>query len=248
MARSLQKHRCLSIAGLATAVFVASTPLNSAAADPGFVGMEVQGVPPEAAAALGLKEAKGVLVRDVALNGPAAQAGVKRGDLIVKFGGQDIDTFERLVAVIRGTTSGRDLPVTVLRQGKPVNLTLKTGPWPEAWKVQTGAAATIPELGLTLAALTPQVRERMGVRWGAVGVIVTIVDDTKVKGMSLKRGELIHQVNQHDVWLPEQMVARIKEARTQGRKEVLLLVEGVNGFRYVLLPVSPVPAEPPPKK
>jgi serine protease Do len=237
MAWSLQRHHRLSTAGLAVAVFLASTVLNSAAADPGFVGMEVQGLSPGVAAALGLKDAKGVLVRDVALGGPAAQAGVRRGDLIIKFGGQDIDTFERLVAIIRGTASGRNLPVTVLRQGKPVTLTLKTGPWPEAWKVQTGAAATIPELGLTLAALTPQVRERMGVRWGAVGVIVTIVDDTKVKGMSLKRGELIHQVNQHDVWLPEQMVTRIKEAKAEGRKEVLLLVEGVNGFRYVLLPV-----------
>jgi serine protease Do len=237
MAWSLRIHHRLSAAGLAIAVFLISTVFNSATADPGFVGMEVQGLSPGVAAALGLKDAKGVLVRDVALGGPAAQAGVRRGDLIVKFGGQDIDTFERLVTVIRGTAAGRDLPVTVLRQGKPVDLTLKTGPWPEAWKIQTGAAATLPELGLTLAALTPQVRERMGVRWGAVGVIVTIVDDTKVKGMSLKRGELIHQVNQHDVWLPEQMVTRIKEAKTQGRKEVLLLVEGVNGFRYVLLPV-----------
>jgi serine protease Do len=225
------------MAALAGVVGALAVPAPSAAAEPGFVGMEVQNLSPEATHALGLKEMKGVLVRDIAPGGPAALAGVRRGDLITKFGSQDVDSVERLAGVLKTTPPGRDVPVSVIRQGKPASLTLKTGDWPPGWKVEAGASAMIPELGLTLAAVTPKVRQNLGLRWGAVGVVVTIVDDTKVKDMSLKRGEVIHQANQRDVWLPEQIMAQLKEAKAQGRKDVLLLVEGANGFRYVFLPV-----------
>lgn len=55
--------------------------------------------------------------------------------------------------------------------------------------------------------------------------------------MDLRRGELIVQVNQNNVWQPRQLMAKFQEAKKNGRKHLLLLVEGVNGFRFSLLPV-----------
>ena len=70
------------------------------------------------AAALGLEKAEGVLVRDVALGGPAAKARFMRGDLIVVFGGKHIDTFQRLVSGVGGIKVWHKVPGTGWRRGR----------------------------------------------------------------------------------------------------------------------------------
>ncbi|MEE8394117.1 MAG: hypothetical protein V3R66_07210, partial [Rhodospirillales bacterium] len=89
---------------------------------------------------------------------------------------------------------------------------------------------------------TEKVRKTFGLRWSTIGVVVTIVDETKSQGSDLKRGEVIVQVNQEDVWEPSQVAAKYKEAKEKGVKTLLLLVEGNsgarNGFHFSPLPVK----------
>jgi type II secretory pathway component PulC len=66
---------------------------------------------------------------------------------------------------------------------------------------------------------------------------VTLVDPDRTD-IGLRRGDLILQVNQKEVWRPDQVVAAYKAAKKAGRKELLLLVERVNGFRFMPLPVK----------
>ena len=220
----------------ALALALLATPQAAAAADSGFLGMHVQGMSPETAAALGLKSANGVLVRDVAVGGPSDQAGIRRGDLILKFAGQAIDTFERMIKVAGATRPGQEAKIELLREGKPVTLTMKMGAWTEAWRVGAGAIASHPESGLTLAALTDKLRKGFGLRWGSLGVVVTLVDPDR-SDIGLRRGDLIAQVNQDSVWKPDQVIAKYNAAKAAGRKELLLLVERIDGFHYMLLPV-----------
>lgn len=207
-----------------------------ATADSGFIGLQIQGMPPEAAAVLGLAKPEGVLVRDVAHAGPAALAGFRRGDLIVKFDGAKIGTFEQLVQAAQKIPSGKAVSVTVRRGQKTADLTLKTGAWPDAWRVTAGAFANIPEIGSTIASLTPKIRETFNVPWGAVGVVVTLVDTAKNHGLA--RGEIIVQVNQTDVWLPEQAVEIIGDAKRKKRPGVLMLIQNANGFFYRMVPIE----------
>ncbi|MBT6093921.1 MAG: PDZ domain-containing protein [Rhodospirillaceae bacterium] len=95
------------------AVFLLGIPAS--AAEFGFSGMHVQGMKPAIAQALGMKKAEGVLVRDVALGGPADKAGVLRGDLILEFDGVEIDTFKRLVGVVTKTKPGQKVKLEVSR-------------------------------------------------------------------------------------------------------------------------------------
>ena len=88
----------------------------------------------------------------------------------------------------------------------------------------------------TLASLTKKLRKGFGLRWGSIGVVVTLVDPDRTD-IGLRRGDLIVQVNPTDVWLPQHLVAEYKAAKKAGRKELLLLVERVNGYRFMLLPV-----------
>ncbi|HEX9568594.1 MAG TPA: PDZ domain-containing protein [Rhodospirillales bacterium] len=224
------------VVAAALALALLATPQAAAAADSGFLGMHVQGMSPETAAALGLKSANGVLVRDVAVGGPSDQAGIRRGDLILKFAGQAIDTFERMIKVAGATRPGQEAKIELLREGKPVTLTMKMGAWTEAWRVGAGAIASHPESGLTLAALTDKLRKGFGLRWGSLGVVVTLVDPDR-SDIGLRRGDLIAQVNQDSVWKPDQVIAKYNAAKAAGRKELLLLVERIDGFHYMLLPV-----------
>ncbi|HEC90145.1 MAG TPA: PDZ domain-containing protein [Alphaproteobacteria bacterium] len=226
----------LATAVMVVAVFAGGPP---AAAESGFIGMQVQGMSPKVSAALGVKSAKGVLVRDIALQGPAAKAGFLRGDLIVAFNGEEVSTFEYLVKMVRTIKSGQNIPVTVLREGRKKNLILKAGTWIDSWKIKKGSFVNIPERGLTLAALTPKVRERFGIRWGSTGVVITMLDRGKSRNLDLRRGEIIRQVNQREVWLPGQVWDMYIEAKKKKRLSLLLLVEGINGFRFSILKVPP---------
>lgn len=203
----------------------------------GFVGLQVQGINPAVASALGLNDAKGVLVRDVAPGGPADMAGLRRGDLLMKLAGEEIDSFERLLQIVNKTAPDQRIPAAVYRSGKTVDLTVKVGKWPQSWKIERDATGHLPEAGLTMVALTPKMRDRFSVRWGSIGVLVTLVDESKAPSIGLKRGEVIQQVNQEEVWLPDHVINRYKQAKTAKRSTLLLLVEGPEGYRYVSLAV-----------
>lgn len=223
------------------ALFMALVTLSSTpplrAQEAAFVGMQVQGISKEVAAAIGIDKPEGVLVRDVALGGPADQSGIHRGDMIVSFAATAIDTFENLVLKVRELNAGDDVPITVIRQGKPVKLMMKTVKWSAAWKVKKGIFASLPTIGLTLTALTPKVRERFGIRWGSTGVVITLIDPEKATNLDLQRGDIIHQVNQKPIWDPNDLVKMYVEAKGRKQKSLLLLVEGVGGFRFSILKV-----------
>jgi len=231
--------RSIAVFGFILLGFGQAGPGPAVASEPagGFVGLQVQGVNSATMAALGLDAVKGVLVRDVAAGGPADLAGIRRGDLLLKLAGQEIDSTEQLLQVVNKTTSDQIVPVSVFRAGKTVELRVKLGPWPQARKVDRDATGILPEAGLTMVALTPKMRDRFSVRWSSVGVLVTLVDESKVAGIGIKRGEIIHQINQEDIWLPDQVIARYKQAKTAKRPSLLLLIEGAEGFRYMTLPV-----------
>jgi len=219
-------------------VVAVMTAASSKAAEPAFVGMEVQGMSATIARALGYDKNQGVLVKDVALDGPANRGGVKRGDLIVKFGGVEIDTFERLVMTVKSLSAGIDVPVTLLRRGEIHQVTVRTVPWTPAWKIEKGSFAAFPKIGVTVAALTPGIRQRFSLRWGSNGIVITLIDPDKSQGIDLARGQLIHQINQKPVWEPNQLTEMYREARKQGRKSLLLLVEDEKGFHFSILKVK----------
>ena len=208
-----------------------------AAAESGFTGMQIQGMSEKIAKALGRKTADGVLVRDVALGGPADKAGIKRGDLILKYAGKKIDSFQTMVKTAGSTRPGQEVEVSLVRQGKPMTLKMKLGKWTDPWRLTNTAVSNLPQSGLTMATLTKKLRKGLGLRWSSIGVVVTLVDPDRTD-IGLRRGDLIVQVNQVDVWLPEQVVEKYKAAKKAGRKELLLLIERVNGFFFMPLPVK----------
>jgi serine protease Do len=233
---SFHRLRCVLLA--LGVVVMATTARFVHAAEFGFSGMHVQGMSEAISEALGMKAQEGVLVRDVALGGPANEAGVERGDLILVFDGVKIDTFKRLVGAVVKTKPGQTVAMRVRRPDGEKELKLKLGQKPPAWSVEKGSVVAFSEIGLTLASVTEKIRKRFNIRWGSLGVLVTLIDPAYADRMLLQRGDMIVQVNQHPVWTPEQVREYYDAAKKAGRAQLLVLVERVGGFEFMMLPVK----------
>jgi serine protease Do len=100
----------------------------------GWIGVKIQDLTPEIADSLGLSTAKGALVASVTAEGPAAKAGIKQGDIITHFNNKEVTEMQRLPRIVAESPINEKVPVTILRQNKAQNLSIKTGQLEEAKK------------------------------------------------------------------------------------------------------------------
>lgn len=92
-----------------------------------FLGVSLSSLTPELREQLGVQAERGAVVMDVQPGSPAAQAGVRPGDVIVRFAGEPINTVANLLGALRGTRPGQQVSLTVRRDGQPVELTVTVG-------------------------------------------------------------------------------------------------------------------------
>ncbi|MGP0565096.1 MULTISPECIES: S1C family serine protease [unclassified Nitrospina] len=88
----------------------------------GWLGVTIQKMTEELASSFGLSEPKGALVNGVLPKGPAERGGLKRGDVIVKYDGQELVDFSALPKMVGTTAPGKTVTLDILRDGKPVTV------------------------------------------------------------------------------------------------------------------------------
>ena len=218
----------------------------------GWLGVRIQDVTPDVAEAMGLADAKGALITDVP-DGPAKESGMLAGDIITTFDGKEIGSVRDLTRTVADSPVGAAVPVVVLRDGKTTTLSVTLGRREEAEANEpVPAAAEAPDapkelelLGLTLAPVTPEMAEKLGLAADAKGLAVTKVDplsEAATKG--LQEGDVITEAGQQPVERLEDLESRVAEARDAGRKSLLLLVRRAGDPRFVALGVDEsAPAE-----
>ena len=206
----------------------------------GWLGVEIQPVTPDIASAMGLKENKGALVASVVPNGPAAKAGFEQGDVVTAIDGQAVDDSRDVVRRVAGLVAGRVTTFNVSRQGKPIQIKVTIGARPDdkvASNAQGGGLSNGPSasaMGLGLAALTPEARRMYNLNDDVNGVVITKVDpDSDAADKGLQPGDVVLKIGNRTVRNPADVQSGIAEARSGGRKSVLLLVArqaGGTGF------------------
>ena len=208
----------------------------------GWLGVRIQDVTPELADALGLAEAKGALVTDVP-EGPAAEAGMQSGDVIVSFDGVQVGDTRGLVRQVGNTEVGKSVPVTVFRGGKTETIEIVLGRRETAEAVPASVESTKPVTsdieGMEVSTLTDELRSQLDLPKDVAGLVVTQIDETSPafeKG--LRSGDVITEAGQEKVASAADLTARIDEARDAGRTSVLLLVRRGADPRFVALPVE----------
>ena len=215
----------------------------------GWLGVRVQSVTDEIAQSLGLDKARGAFVAGISAKSPAAEAGLKNGDIILRFDGQDVQQMRSLPRLAAAAPIGKEVEITVWRDGREQTLRVRMGQLPDEGKQQQ--AALTPEepkhveprpkaLGLELAPITPELRREFNLAGDLKGVLVTHVDDgSPAAEKRLVPGDVILEVTQEPVASPEDMQKRIEALRKDGRPSALLLVANPQGeLRFVALPLK----------
>ena len=209
----------------------------------GWLGVRIQDVTEDIAEGIeGLEMAAGALVTDVP-DGPAKDAGMETGDVILSFDGEDIEDTRGLVRQVGNTTVGKSVRVVVLRGGKTQTLKVTLGRRETAEAVPASAPADEPVesevLGLTVSAMTDELREQLGLAEGANGLVVKGVDETtEAYEKGLRAGDIITEAGQKKVESPTDLEDRIADAREGGRKSLLLLVRRGGDPRFVALSIE----------
>jgi len=157
----------------------------------GRIGIQGQNLDGDLAKSFGLANARGVVVSRVVPNSPAAKAGLKVEDIILKANGREITDFGQLRTVIGLLRVGGKVTLDILREGKPRSLTVVVG------KDSDGAAAggaVHPKLqGATFAAA-----DESNTEGDARGVVVAKIEPRSAAARTgLRQGDIIIGVNRH---------------------------------------------------
>ncbi|WP_246148799.1 DegQ family serine endoprotease [Skermanella pratensis] len=215
----------------------------------GWLGVRIQGVTPEIAESLGLRSATGALVASVTPNGPAAEAGIQAGDVILTFDGKEVNEMRRLPRVVAETGVEERVPVKLWRRGQEQTVQVKVGELEAA--EESGILAAVPDepapaapesveaLGLKLTGITPELRQQFDINEQLRGVLVTeVAGNSSAAEKDLRPGDVIVEVGQEEVSTPQDVAAKVKAAKDANRKTVLLLIDRRGDLRFVALNVS----------
>ncbi len=216
----------------------------------GWIGVRIQTVSPELAEGLRLPEAKGALIASVSPKGPAETAGIRQGDVVLKFDGRDVTEMRGLPRMVAETPVNKSVPVVVWRQGKEVLLTATVAEFPDAEEVASAApASAAPEapeqgakveaLGVELTAITEKVRKDFDLTDDTEGVVVTAIDaNGPAAEKDLQQGDVIVEVDQKAVKSPDDVRDRVKAAEDNGYRVVTLLINRKGDFQWVAVKIG----------
>jgi len=215
----------------------------------GWLGVTIQHVTDDIAESLGMDHAMGALVQDVQPGSPAAKAGLQEGDVIVSFDGKPVDEMRRLPRIVAETPIDKSVTVEFVRGGKHMTRKVQVGEMKDDVKVasskshggvKTSASGReIRSLGLSVAAVTPALREKFDLPEDAKGVVVTSVDpNSQAAEKGVQPGVVIEAVTQKPVTSPNDLREGIVSARKSGRQSVLLQVRIGDRKRFLALKID----------
>jgi serine protease Do len=164
----------------------------------GWLGVMIQKVTPELAKSFNLKSESGALVADVTPGSPADEAGLKRGDVIVKFNDRDITEMSELPTVVADTPVGSTAKATVIRDGQTKTFSIKIAELKDE-ESSPVAPAESNDLGLNVQDLTPEMAQRLGLTETAGVVITGMSDDSPAADSGMKPGDLIVEINRDPI-------------------------------------------------
>jgi serine protease Do len=193
----------------------------------GWLGVSIQDVDQDIAMAMKLPTQRGVLIGDVSANTPAAKAGLRRGDVVVKIDGEAMDTTGHFRNAIAAAGSGHKVKMELYRDGKLQALDVELGEKPGEKQVSSGGTKDNPAAsngldGLSLSELTPELRQHMDLESNAPNglAVMRINPGSPAARAGLRPGDLLLEVNRK----PVSTVRQFEELYGKSKGNVLLLM------------------------
>ena len=226
-----------------TAVRVTQQLMKGGQVAYGWLGVGIGDLSPDLADAYGVGNVKGAIVGSVNAGSPAAKAGLKRGDAIVKFNDQPINGASDLTRRVGGTEVGKTVKLEIIdASGKKRVANVLIAPRPSEkqlaqlddpkdnsvvadTKVTSGTS-----LGMTVSSLTPTAKQRLRLDSDTSGVLITDIDDkSDAAKKGIAAGMAILEANGQNVGTPKDLENAIKDAKRQGKKSIPIYVQTPQG-------------------
>ncbi|OWY40625.1 protease Do [Xenophilus sp. AP218F] len=215
-----------------TAMDVANQLKTKGKVTRGRIGVVIQGVNQELAKSFGLAKASGALINAVDPKGPAAKAGLKPGDIIVKVGGQAIESPSDLQRLIGNIQPGKPVALEVWRSRASVSLKVV----PEELKDEKAASAgreggkkpgaqseqSFSQIGLRLQELAPMQLQRAGVKYG---LLVRAANGVAVRA-GIQPGDIIVGVGGDELTSVAQLKSALEQAKKGGAIALQVMRQG----------------------
>nr|WP_205520747.1 DegQ family serine endoprotease [Propylenella binzhouense] len=215
----------------------------------GWLGVRIQEVTPEIAESLGMDKASGALVAGITDGGPAAEAGLEPGDVVLSFNGEPISAMRELPRIVADTPVGDSVDVQIIRKGERMTKQVRVGRLEEASEPASQTteeqpseepAPTSSVLGMSLSPISETAREQYDIAPEVEGVLVESVEPgSDAEEKRIRPGDVIVEVSQERVSRPEDITRRIEDLKKEGRRSALFLIAGANNdLRFVAVRIS----------
>lgn len=213
--------------------------INQGSVQRAYLGVMLQPIDKELSDALGLDKQDGVLISEVLKNSPAEQGGLLQGDVIVQYNGKVIKNVSKLRNEIALMEPGTDLRLNLLRNNKPVSLSITLGMQNEQ-ELVTGEL--LQKIGLDVENLTQDAATKMGLFPQQDGVLISkIKPSSPAQQAGLRPGYLITGIA--GSWNEPKPVKNVGDFTSAikdlgNRKHIILIVRHQNYQRYYTLKIQ----------
>ena len=194
-------------------VVVASARQGSKIVRRPWLGARMQPVTPDVAESLGLERPVGALIVSVVEKGPAADAGLKAGDVILSLDGQPVDDADGFGFRLATKAIGDRVELKINRNGKTQILTVRMAPAPEIVpRDQKTLSGRWPLSGATVANMSPALAEEVAIESSGEGVVVTsIKPGSPADDIGLQKGDYLISIDNKEVKTTRDVVALQQE-------------------------------------
>ena len=210
----------------------------------GWLGVQIQPVTDDLAGAMGMEAASGALIAQI-LDGPAADAGLRRGDVILRLDGKDVDSPRDLVRMIADAPSDQEVVIEVRRNRELRTFRVKLGLREEMEPRQTASGPRdsqppeITELGIVVSEITPELRASLELGEESTGLaIVEVESESEAWLKNVAPGDLLIEMDGTPVASAEEFRRIVKDARDAGMASIIVLVERDGQARYIALSLT----------
>jgi len=199
----------------------------------GWLGVMIQKITPDLAKSFGLSQSEGALVGDVIPDGPAAKGGVKRGDVIVMFDGQQVKDMEDLPKIVAATRPNSVVDVEVIRDGSRMTLSVSIELLEDS---QETVVAKADPLGLQVQDITEGLAQSLKLE-SVEGVLVSdVTAGNAAAEAGIRRGDVISEINRSIV--KDMRDYQNLMASVQKGSSVLFLVKRGGSTIYIAVKVE----------
>jgi serine protease Do len=213
----------------------------------GWLGVKIQTMTEDIAEGMGMKDTAGALIAEVSKDSPAEKAGIKVGDVIVRFDNKPIMAMRKLPRIVAETEIGKHVEVVVWRNGEKKTLTVVLGELKEDKPSEEASETNGDEkpianqeelLGMSLAPLTDALRKQYNLD-KAQGLLVVKRDvKSAAAEKGIRAGDVITMANQQPTRTVSDLKDAVKRAKGDKKKSVLLLVNRGGETLFVAVPVK----------